>query len=254
MKMWGGHFEKTINAEFDAWQRSFPLDRRLLSQEIAASKAYAGALAETGMISSREKLEIVQALDHIAAEPLPCDDPAYEDVHHYVEARLVELVGEAGYKLHTGRSRNEQISVDLRLFVREQIDQIGDALLVILQVLAERAASAGDSAMPAYTHLQPAEPVLAAHWLLSYAEMFLRDLERLQDCRIRLNRCPLGSGAIAGSLVKLDREKLAFNLAFDGPTGNSIDATSDRDFSGTIEGELEDQTGATARPVTAECW
>jgi argininosuccinate lyase len=230
MKMWGGRFEQAADAAFEDWQRSFPFDRRLLSQEVAGSKVYAAALADAGVISAQEETAILNGLAQIASEPVPADDPAIEDNHHYVEARLVQIAGEAGYKLHTGRSRNEQIATDLRLFVREQIDEVQQGISALLDVLAERAAAAGDAAMPAYTHLQPAEPVLVAHWLLSYAEMFLRDADRLRDCRARVNQCPLGSGAIAGSLVQLDRLKIAARLGFDAPTGNSIDATSDRDF------------------------
>jgi len=230
MKMWGGRFEQAPNADFEAWQRSFPFDRRLLPQEVVASKAYAAALGHAGVLSVQDKTAILKGLDQIAAEPAPTDDPAVEDVHHYVEARLAQIAGEAAYKLHTGRSRNEQIATDLRLFTREQTEEIQQQILALLEVLAGRAASARDATMPAYTHLQPAEPVLAAHWLLSYAEMFLRDLDRLEDCRIRLNQCPLGSGAVAGSLVKLDRQKIAAGLGFDAPTNNSMDATSDRDF------------------------
>ena len=151
-------------------------------------------------------------------------------MHHFVEKRLVELAGEVGYKLHTGRSRNEQIATDLRLYVREQIDAISQMLVAFLGEFVKQAETAGENAMPAYTHLQRAEPVLVAHWLLAYVEMFLRDLDRLADCRKRLNECPLGSGAVAGTILPLDREAMANELQFDSPTANSIDATSDRDF------------------------
>jgi argininosuccinate lyase len=137
------------------------------------------------------------------------DDPAIEDVHHYVETRLVELAGEVGYKLHTGRSRNEQIATDLRLYVREQIDETTRLLAEFASAFVKQAEAAGDSAMPAYTHLQRAEPVLVAHWLLAYVEMFLRDIDRLADCRKRVNVCPLGSGAVAGTILPLDREAIA---------------------------------------------
>jgi argininosuccinate lyase len=140
------------------------------------------------------------------------------------------LISETGYKLHSGRSRNEQIATDLRLYVRESIDQMQLLLADWVDAFAARAEKSGDAAMPAYTHLQRAEPVLVGHWLLAYAEMFLRDSERLADCRKRVNRCPLGSGAVAGATLALDREAMAAALEFDGPTANSIDATSDRDF------------------------
>ena len=151
-------------------------------------------------------------------------------MHHFVEKQLVALIGETGYKLHSGRSRNEQIATDLRLYVRATIDQLRHELAELCGVLADRAEQAGDAAMPAYTHLQRAEPVLLGHWLLAYVEMFLRDAERLADCRKRLNVCPLGSGAVAGATLPLDRAFMADSLGFDGATANSIDATSDRDF------------------------
>ena len=158
------------------------------------------------------------------------DDDEAEDVHHFVEKQLVALIGETGYKLHSGRSRNEQIATDLRLYVRATIDQLRQELAELCGVIADRAEQAADAAMPAYTHLQRAEPVLVGHWLLAYVEMFLRDAERLADCRKRLNVCPLGSGAVAGATLPLDRAFMADSLGFDGATANSIDATSDRDF------------------------
>ena len=162
--------------------------------------------------------------------PAFLEDSEVEDVHHFVEKQLVALIGDTGYKLHSGRSRNEQIATDLRLYVRGSIDQLRAELAEWLAVVLERAVQAGDAAMPAYTHLQQAEPVLVSHWLLAYVEMFLRDADRLADCRKRLNVCPLGSGAVAGTTLPLDRRTMSGNLGFDRPTGNSIDATSDRDF------------------------
>jgi argininosuccinate lyase len=147
-----------------------------------------------------------------------------------VEKQLVARIGELGYKLHSGRSRNEQIATDLRLYVRAAIDELRKQLAEVCVAFTDRADQAGSAAMPAYTHLQHAEPVLVAHWLLAYVEMFLRDADRLADCRKRLNVCPLGSGAVAGATLPLDRAFMAGQLNFDGPTANSIDATSDRDF------------------------
>jgi argininosuccinate lyase len=231
MKMWSGRFSQSQNADFEQWQRSFPFDRVLLPFEVAASQAHAAALAEAGVLSADELARTVLALEQIAREVLPAaDDPAIEDVHHYVELRLVELAGEAGYKLHSGRSRNEQIATDLRLYVRKQIDEVCRLLMELAGEFVNQANAAGENAMPAYTHLQRAEPVLVAHWLLAYAEMFTRDLGRLADCRQRLNECPLGSGALAGTILPLDREGMARQLDFEAPTANSLDATSDRDF------------------------
>jgi argininosuccinate lyase len=229
--MWSGRFSQELNAEFEQWQRSFPFDRILAPYEVAASKAHAAALAKAGVLTSDELALTLKGLDQIAAEGiLAADDPSIEDVHHYVEKRLVEVAGEVGFKLHTGRSRNEQIATDLRLYVRAQIDAISLLLVDLASEFVNQADKAGDAVMPSYTHLQRAEPVLVAHWLLAYVEMIVRDLSRLGDCRKRLNQCPLGSGAIAGTILPLDRAGMANALEFDAPTGNSIDATSDRDF------------------------
>jgi len=230
VKMWSGRFGQAQDAEFDEWQRSFAFDRVLLPYEVAASKAHASALAKAGVLSREELTATLSALHQIARQGVPDDDPAIEDVHHYVESRLVEIAGEVGYKLHTGRSRNEQIATDLRLYLREQIDNVTRLLAELATAFVQQAEAAGASAMPAYTHLQRAEPVLVAHWLLAYVEMFLRDIERLADCRKRLNVCPLGSGAVAGTILPLDRDAIADELEFDASTANSIDATSDRDF------------------------
>ena len=230
MKMWSGRFRSGPDPEFDAWQRSFPFDQRLLPQEVAASKAHASALHAAGVLSKPELDAIVRGLDQIEQEGIVSDDPTIEDVHHFVESRLVEIAGEVGLKLHTGRSRNEQIATDLRLYVRDHVDDLRGSLSDLIGVLLERAEQAGDAAMPSYTHLQRAEPVLVAHWLLAYTEMFFRDMDRLADCRVRTNGCPLGSGAIAGAILPLDRDSMSARLGFDGPTANSIDATSDRDF------------------------
>ena len=231
MKMWAGRFETASDAAFEQWQRSFPYDRRLLPDEIAASKAYAVALKDAGVLDESELRSLLDGLDGILASGIPSDtDPSIEDVHHFVEQRLVEAVGETGYKLHTGRSRNEQIATDLRLFLRSHTDQLTALLRELIAVIVERAAAAGEAAMPSYTHLQRAEPVLIAHWWMAYAEMLLRDIDRLRDCRQRLNECPLGAGAVAGSVVRLDRNAIARRLGFDRPTANSIDATGDRDF------------------------
>jgi argininosuccinate lyase len=234
MKMWSGRFRQPLDPDFERWQRSFSFDRRLLRHELAASAAHAQALKTAGILSADELIGILQGLEQIGeratASPSFLDDHDAEDVHHFVEKQLVALIGEAGYKLHSGRSRNEQIATDLRLYVRSTIDQLRHELAELCNALADRADQAGDAAMPAYTHLQRAEPVLLGHWLLAYVEMFLRDAERLADCRKRANACPLGSGAVAGATLSLDRSLLADSLGFDGVTANSIDATSDRDF------------------------
>jgi len=234
MKMWSGRFRQPLDPDFERWQRSFSFDRRLLAHELAASGAHAHALKNASILSSDELISILQGLKQIgekaSASPAFLDDDDAEDVHHFVEKQLVLLIGDTGYKLHSGRSRNEQIATDLRLYVRATIDQLRHELAELCSVLVDRAEKAGDAAMPAYTHLQRAEPVLLGHWLLAYVEMFLRDADRLTDCRKRLNVCPLGSGAVAGATLPLDRGLMASNLEFDAATANSIDATSDRDF------------------------
>lgn len=242
MKMWSGRFRQPLDADFERWQRSFEFDRRLLREELAASRAHASALKNAGVLSSSELITILQGLEQIATKaassPAFLEDSEAEDVHHFVEKQLVTLIGDTGYKLHSGRSRNEQIATDLRLYVRAAIDQMRADLADWEAVLLDRADQAGNSAMPAYTHLQRAEPVLVAHWLLAYVEMFLRDAERLADCRKRLNLSPLGSGAVAGATLPLDRRAMAEELSFDAPTANSIDATSDRDFALEFVGAL----------------
>ena len=234
MKMWSGRFQRPLDPAFEHWQRSFDFDRRLLGQELAASSAHARALKGAGVVTSDELIAVLQGLERIgeqaASSPTFLDDDEAEDVHHFVEKQLVSLIGDVGYKLHSGRSRNEQIATDLRLYVRAAVDQVRADLAALCSAMLDRAQQAGNAAMPAYTHLQRAEPVLVSHWLLAYVEMFLRDTDRLADCRKRLNVCPLGSGAVAGATLPLDRRAMAADLDFDQTTANSIDATCDRDF------------------------
>ena len=237
MKMWSGRFREPLDARFDEWQRSFGFDWRLLPQEIAASKAHATVLAAAGILSPAECADVRAGLDAVLRDcwdgprraTLALDTRA-EDVHHFVELDLTDRIGELALKLHTGRSRNEQIATDLRLYVREQAATAQQFLRAWALALIDQAEAAGDAVMPAYTHLQRAEPVLVAHWLLAYVSMIERDLSRLSDLSARLNYCPLGSGAIAGATLALDRTIAARELGFTAPTANSMDATSDRDF------------------------
>jgi len=248
--MWSGRFREPLDPAFESWQRSFPFDVRLLPQEIAASKAHARTIAAAGILSDAELEKMLDGLDRVI--PFSIEEvakvashnaaleshlaeivalaPQAEDIHHFVELQLTKLIGDLALKLHTGRSRNEQIATDMRLFVRDAIDQALDGLLAWRESLVALARSTGDAVMPSYTHLQRAEPVLIAHWLLAYVAMLERDFTRLTDCRNRLNLCPLGSGPIAGATLALDRNIAAEALGFDGPTPNSMDATSDRDF------------------------
>lgn len=234
MKMWSGRFGAPLDPVFEQWQRSFEFDCRLLECELEASAAHARALTQAGVLSAEELQVIQRGLDQIgeqAAESAEfLNDLEAEDVHHFVEKQIVAIIGDAGYKLHSGRSRNEQIATDLRIYVRAACDEISEALAKLVSTFLDRAEQAGQTAMPAYTHMQRAEPVLVAHWLLAYAEMLFRDRDRLVDCHKRANVCPLGSAAVAGSTLPLDRELMAKELGFDSPTENSIDATSDRDF------------------------
>lgn len=250
--MWSGRFREPLDSAFEEWQRSFPFDVRLLPQEVAASKAHARAIAAAGILTDAELATMLGGLDQVIpfsieeatkangsdpSAPLASHfrqivalSPQAEDIHHFVELQLTTLIGDLALKLHTGRSRNEQIATDMRLFVREAIDQTLQGLLAWREALLTQAGTAGEAVMPSYTHLQRAEPVLIAHWLLAYVAMLERDFTRLVDCRNRLNLCPLGSGAIAGATLALDRNIAAEALGFDAPTPNSMDATSDRDF------------------------
>ena len=257
-KMWSGRFREPLDAGFEQWQRSLPFDWRLLPQEIAASKAHARMIAAAGVLAPDELETTLRGLDAIIPRARKrtaelCSEEflkatsepevgraisfapgvlasSAEDVHHYVELELTEAIGNLALKLHTGRSRNEQIATDMRLYVRLHIGQTVELLAAWAHALVELARNTGDAAMPSYTHLQRAEPVLIAHWLLAYVEMILRDVSRLKDCAARLNYCPLGSGAIAGATLALDRTIAAHELGFAAPTANSMDATSDRDF------------------------
>lgn len=233
MKMWSGRFRQPLDPQFENWQRSFEFDCRLLKYELQASAAHANALGKIGVLSAAELTQVLRGLEQIAlaaSDPRFLNDSEAEDVHHFVEKQLVTFAGDVGYKLHSGRSRNEQIATDLRLCVRCACDEIREQISALVNTFLARAEQAGQAAMPAYTHMQRAEPVLVAHWLLAYVEMLLRDADRLADCSQRANVCPLGSGGVAGSTLPLDRELMSRELGFSQPTCNSIDATSDRDF------------------------
>src|SRR5271156_835338 len=235
-KMWSGRFREPLDATFESWQRSFPFDWRLIPYEVEASIAHARAIEAAGILTSEELLQTEEGLRAVAkqqaeqGEAIVTANPQAEDVHHYVELELTKQIGDLALKLHTGRSRNEQIATDMRLFVREAIDNTLAGLTVWRKALVELAEQAGEATMPSYTHLQRAEPVLVAHWLLAYVTMIERDASRLTDARKRMNLCPLGSGAVAGATLALDRTIAARALSFDAPTPNSMDATSDRDF------------------------
>lgn len=228
-KLWGGRFEGKIDPGFAEFNKSFRFDRRLFDVDIAASIAYCQALENAGVITADEGGQIRTALDTILKSGVD-ENSAAEDVHSFVEARLIELTGDVGRKLHTGRSRNDQVATDFRLWIRRAIDELNETIRAAQISLIDFADAHHDVVIPGYTHLQRAQPVLLAHWSLAYFEMLARDRERLGDVRRHVNILPLGSAALAGTAFPINRESLAASLGFDGVSRNSLDAVSDRDF------------------------
>ena len=232
--LWGGRFTGETDRGFAEFNRSFGFDRRLFEVDVRASIAHCDGLAGAAVLTGAESNEIKSALqailDRAQTDARYFDESSSEDVHSFVEARLVEMVGDTGRKLHTGRSRNDQVATDLRLWLRDEIDRIALALRSAQETLLDLAAAHPDAAIPGYTHLQRAQPVLFAHWCLAYCEMLARDRERFGDVRQRVNVLPLGSAALAGTSYPIDREAIARALGFDGISRNSLDAVSDRDF------------------------
>ena len=236
MKLWGGRFTGEADQHFAAFNASFRFDQRLLAADLQGCMVQAKALGRAGILNEAEVTSIVGGLQQIAAhaqDPTYLNQPEFaqtEDVHSFIEARLVELIGDVGYKLHTGRSRNDQVATATRLYLREEIKAI-DALIVDAQhALLEFADKYPNAPLPGYTHLQKAQPILLAHFLLAYFQMLARDRERLAEVGKRVNILPLGSGALAGTNFPVDREWMAQELGFAGVTRNSIDAVSDRDY------------------------
>jgi argininosuccinate lyase len=235
-RLWGGRFEREPNAHFDAFQRSFAFDRRLLPYEIAVDRAWAKALEPIGIFSATEVKQTLAALDKIADRAKT--DTAWvdsfganaEDVHHFVEKALVEELGPLGWKLHTGRSRNELVATDFRLFVIDAAAEIHRALSSLLNALLQQAKTNVSVPMAGMTHMQHAQPILLSHFLLAHAESFLRDVTRLQHAAASADACPMGSGALAGNSFGIDRNAIARELGFSKITANSLDAVSDRDF------------------------
>jgi argininosuccinate lyase len=232
-KMWGGRFASGPDPIMEEINASIDFDRHLYRQDIAASKAHAAMLAKTGIISPQDAKRIAHGLDTILSEIEAGKfkfKRALEDIHMNVEGRLGELIGPAAGRLHTARSRNDQVATDFRLWIRDAIDGIDAALAAYLRALAEKALAHADTVMPGFTHLQTAQPVTFGHHLLAYVEMAARDRGRFADARERLNESPLGSGALAGTSFPLDRAMSAKALRFARPTANSLDAVADRDF------------------------
>ena len=232
-KLWGGRFESSVVPAMSAFSDSIAFDRCLWRVDIQGSQAYAAALGGAGLLTAEEVSELQSGLDRVAAE-WESDTfelrPSDEDIHTANERRLGELVGSVAGKLHTGRSRNDQVATDLRLWLRDEIDALHSDLRQLIGVMADRAEEHLDVAMPGFTHLQTAQPIRFSHWLLSHAWPLVRDLERLGQVRARVNVLPLGSGALAGNPFAIDREKLAAALGFEAVSANSVDAVSDRDF------------------------
>jgi argininosuccinate lyase len=233
MRLWGGRFEGTTDERVADFTRSIELDGALAMDDIAGSIAHVHGLGRAGLLSDGEVVTIVAGLEGLRAEieaGTLAWDPALEDVHMNLEAALRERIGPLAGRLHTGRSRNDQVATDLRLWLRRTIDGLDEAVVGMERALVGLAVRDGEAVMPGTTHIQPAQPVLLAHHLLAYVEMLERDRGRLADCRLRANVSPLGSGALAGAGYPLDREATAAELGFDGVTANSLDAVSDRDF------------------------
>jgi argininosuccinate lyase len=232
--LWGGRFQGEADPGFAEFNRSFGFDRRLFEVDVRASIAHCAGLAGAGVLNAEEAAQIKTALTRILERGLAdfnyLDDPKAEDVHSFVEARLVEMIGDTGRRLHTGRSRNDQVATDLRLWLRDEIDQLHRVLREAQTALLDLATANQKVVLPGYTHMQRAQPVLLAHWCLAYFEMLARDGERLKDVRARVNVMPLGSAALAGTSYPIDREAVATELGFASVSRNSIDAVSDRDF------------------------
>jgi argininosuccinate lyase len=231
--MWGGRFADGPAAVMREINASIPFDKRLWRQDIAGSRAHVAMLGATGILSAADAATIDAGLADVAAEYAANGVPvdlALEDIHMTVESRLAELVGPVAGRLHTARSRNDQVATDFRLWVRDAIDAVDAGLLALIETLLARAEEHADTIMPGFTHLQVAQPVTLGHHLMAYVAMISRDRSRFADARARLNRCPLGAAALAGTGFAIDRHQTAAALGFDGPTDNSLDSVSDRDF------------------------
>ena len=231
--IWGGRFEREPAELMQAINVSIGFDKRLWAQDLAGSKAHAAMLRAQGVLNASDEAAIQSGLDQIRTEieqgRFPFRDQ-YEDIHMNVEARLAELIGEAAGRLHTARSRNDQVATDFRLYVRDACNHAHQRLMALVRALLARAEEEAETLMPGFTHLQPAQPVTFGHHLMAYVEMFGRDAARFKDAGARMNECPLGAAALAGSPFPIDRHATAAALGFAGPTRNSLDSVSDRDF------------------------
>lgn len=233
MALWGGRFTQAADQRFKQLNDSLRFDYRLAEQDIVGSVAWSKALVTVNVLTATEQQQLEQALNalltEVQADPFAIVQSDAEDIHSWVEQKLIEKVGDLGKKLHTGRSRNDQVATDLKLWCKQQIGDLHQAIVQLQQALVETAEANQDAVMPGYTHLQRAQPVTFAHWCLAYVEMLARDESRLQDTLKRLDVSPLGSGALAGTAYSIDREQLAGWLGFASATRNSLDSVSDRD-------------------------
>ncbi len=232
-QLWGGRFTKETKQEVYDFNASIEFDKRLFECDIRGSRAHATMLAKQGIISDAERDAILGGIDSIEEDVKSGKleiSHEYEDIHSFVEANLIDRIGDAGKKLHTGRSRNDQVALDMRLYVRDHTELCEDELLELLNTIFSVIENNTETIMPGFTHLQKAQPVTLAHHMGAYFEMFKRDVLRIRDIRVRMNRCPLGSGALAGTTYPLDRDFVARELGFDGPCANSMDGVSDRDY------------------------
>ena len=233
MKLWAGRFQKETDDRVNSFNTSLPFDRRMYAHDVAGSMAHAKMLAAQGIIAAEDAEKILAGLAGIQADiesgKLTTDNDA-EDIHMFIEAELTARIGDAGKRLHTARSRNDQVAVDTRLYLRDEIDSLNVLLRELIETLLKKAEAYADAIMPGYTHLQRAQPITFGHHLMAYVSMLLRDVERMNDCRRRMNVMPLGSGALAGTTYPIDRRMTAELLGFDEPCANSLDGVSDRDF------------------------
>ncbi|MGN0635520.1 MAG: argininosuccinate lyase [Acutalibacteraceae bacterium] len=233
MKLWAGRFQKETDDRVNSFNTSLPFDRRMYAHDIEGSMAHAKMLAATGIIAAEDAEKILDGLQGIQADiesgKLTMDNDA-EDIHMFIEAELTARIGDAGKRLHTARSRNDQVAVDIRLYLRDAIAELNGLLKELVEVLLQKAEAYAEAIMPGYTHLQRAQPITFGHHLMAYVSMLLRDIDRMNDCSKRMNIMPLGSGALAGTTYPIDRRMTASLLGFDAPCSNSLDGVSDRDF------------------------
>ena len=233
MKMWSGRFEKELDSAINDFNSSISFDWVMYQHDIAGSIAHSAMLAQQGIIPAEDAKQIREGLEAIRSDIDEGNleiDPAAEDIHMFIEQELTQRIGEAGKRLHTARSRNDQVALDVRLYLRDKITILETETKALANALVELAEQNLETVMPGYTHLQVAQPITFAHHLMAYAQMLRRDMGRLKDCKARMNQCPLGAGALAGTTYPINRHQTAEALGFDAPCANSLDAVSDRDF------------------------